>query len=130
MAVLGIIIVLAVAVVTATVVADGGETAEINMVGLTVETSNAGVYGIGALNLLLAVLGIFLMLGGAKRARRRRKEVRELRRQAEAPTAGDPSGTARGQGGDPVRDERPGRRRREFRDDDPDDEHFRGVPRE
>ena len=127
MAVLGIIILLAVAAATATVFANGGDEAVINLVGFKVSTSIAGIYAIGALNLLLAVLGVFLMLGGAKRARRRRKEVRDLRRQADAPTAADPRGTTGGQGGDPVHDERPGHQARE---DDPGDEHFRGVPRE
>ena len=127
MAVLGIIILLGVAVVTATVVADGSDAAEFELVGLNIDTTYAGIYAIGALNLLLAVLGIVLVLGGAKRARRRRKEVRELRRQADAPTVGDSSGATRGQGGDPVYDQRSGHRRRE---DGPDDEHFRGVPRE
>jgi hypothetical protein len=127
MAVLGIIILLGVAAVTATVVADGSDAAEFELVGLNIDTTYAGIYAIGAFNLLLAVLGIVLVLGGAKRARRRRKEVRELRRQADAPTVGDSSGGTRGRGGDPVYDQRPGHRARE---DGPDDEHFRGVPRE
>jgi hypothetical protein len=137
MAVLGIIILIGVAVVTATVVANGEGPAVLNLVGIRVETSVAVVYAVGALCLLLAVLGLFLLLGGAKRSNRRRKEVRDLRRQADHPVgaglAGTSSGTTPkplvGQGGDPVRNERAARRH-EDHSDDPDDQHFRGVPRD
>ncbi len=137
MAVLGIIILLAVAVVTATVVANGSDIATLNLVGVKVDASVALIYGVGALCLLLAVLGIFLMLGGAKRARRRSKEVRELRRQADRPVdpgapntpGATPPRPLVGQGGDPVRNERAARRHQRP-EDDPADEHFRDVPRE
>ena len=140
MAVLGIIILIGVAVVTATVVANGDDTANLNLVGITVETSVAVVYAIGALCLLLTVLGIFLLLGGAKRSSRRRKEVRDLRRQADHPVGAGPSDTAPGtssgtppkplvgQGGDPVRNERAARRHHD--PDDPDEQHFQSVPRD
>jgi hypothetical protein len=141
MAVLGIIILIGVAVVTATVVANGAEPAVLNLVGFDVNTTIAGIYAVGALCLLLTVLGIFLLLGGAKRSNRRRKEVRDLRRQADHPVGADPSGTSAGtssgsppkplvgQGGDPVRNERAARRH-ETHPDDPDEQHFRGVPRD
>ncbi|HLK95989.1 MAG TPA: hypothetical protein VK365_09665 [Nocardioidaceae bacterium] len=129
MTVLGIVILLAVAVVTATVVANGSEPATLNLVGFDVETTIAGIFAVGALCLLLAVLGIFLTLGGAKRGRRRRKEVRDLRRRADAPTGTDAAGTSSGTGGDPVHDERT-TRRHGASEDDPDDPHFRSVPRE
>lgn len=141
MAVLGIIILIGVAVVTATVVANGSDDAVLNLVGIRVETSVAVVYAVGALCLLLAVLGLFLLLGGAKRSARRRKEVRDLRRQADHPVGADGSGTSAGtssgtppkplvgQGGDPVRNERAASRH-ESSPDDPDEQHFRGVPRD
>jgi hypothetical protein len=83
------------------------------------------------------VLGVFLTLGGAKRARRRRKEVRDLRRQADRPvgagaadtSSGTPPKSLVGQGGDPVRNERAARRH-QHDPDDPDEQHFRGVPRD
>ena len=137
MAVLGIIILIGVAVVTATVVANGDDPAVLNLVGFNVNTTIAGIYAVGALCLLLTVLGIFLLLGGAKRSNRRRKEVRDLRRQADHPVGSDPAGTSSGtppkplvgQGGDPVRNERAARRH-DGSPDDPDDQHFRGVPRD
>ena len=137
MAVLGIIILIGVAVVTATVVANGSDDAVLNLVGITVETSVAVVFAVGALCLLLTVLGIFLLLGGAKRSNRRRKEVRDLRRQADHPVGSDTAGTSSGtppkplvgQGGDPVRNERAARRH-DGSPDDPDEQHFRGVPRD
>jgi hypothetical protein len=141
MAVLGIIILIGVAIVTATVVANGSDDAVLNLVGIRVETSVAVVYAVGALCLLLAVLGLFLLLGGAKRSARRRKEVRDLRRQADHPVGAGPQATSAGtssgtppkplvgQGGDPMRNERAARRH-ESPSDDPDEQHFRGVPRD
>ncbi|MDF2968670.1 MAG: hypothetical protein K0Q93_2448 [Nocardioidaceae bacterium] len=129
MTVLGIVILLAVAVVTATVVANGTESATLNLVGFDVQTTIAGIFAVGALCLLLAVLGIFLTLGGAKRSRRRRKEVRDLRRRADAPTSTDATGTSSGQGGDPVRNER-ATGQHGSTGDDPDDQHYRSLPRE
>ena len=134
MVVLGVVILLAVAVATATVVANGSDDAPpLNLVGLEIETSVAGIFALGALCLLLAVLGLFLLLGGAKRSRRKRKEVRDLRRQAGTPAAQEaaPGGSVV-QGGDPVRNERAVRRheRHDGHPEDPDGRHFEGVPRD
>jgi len=135
MAVLGIIILLGVGVVTATVVANGSDAATLNLVGFDVTTTVAGIFGVGALSLLLTVLGLFLLLGGAKRSRRRRKEVKDLRRRADAP-AGTATEDAdqRGQHGqhgqhpdDGTPAPPPSRRRA---GDAEVGEHFRGVPRD
>ncbi len=126
MVVLGVILLLGVGVVTATIVANGSDEATLNMVGLDVTTSYAGIYGIGALNLLLVVLALFLLLGGAKKSRRRRGEVRRLRREADqsASHSGDDAGPLpRGPGND--RTPGDGRRR-----DEGIGEHFEGTPRE
>ena len=127
MAVLGIIILLGVGVVTATVVANGSDQATLNLVGLDVTTSVSGIFGFGALCLLLTVLGLFLLLGGAKRARRRRAEVRDLRRRADAPTGtatedADQRGRPADETTDPPAQRRPG--------EGEVGEHFKGVPRD
>ena len=136
MAVLGILILLAVGVATATVIGNS-ESETLSMVGFDINTTLAGIYAIGALNALFAVLGLFLLLGGAKRARRRRKEVQDLRRQNEAVApATAPPGTQAGTGTGPGADTRSGRgsERHGRRDDghgtDSDGEHFDGAPRE
>ena len=137
MAVLGIILLLGVAVVTALVVANGSDTADLNLVGVHVDAPVTAIFALGAGCLLLAVLGLFLLLGGAKRSNRRRKEIRDLRRQADHPVGTDSPGTSSGtppkplvgQGGDPMRNERAARRH-QGNPDDPDAEHFRGVPRD
>ena len=137
MAVLGIILLLGVAVVTALVVANGSDTADLNLVGIHVDAPVSAIFAVGAGCLLLAVLGLFLLLGGAKRSNRRRKEIRDLRRQADQPVGAGSAGTSSGtppkplvgQGGDPVRNERAARRH-QHDPDDPDEQHFRGVPRD
>lgn len=132
MAILGIIILLGVGVVTATIVASGSNDANFTMVGLEVQTSVAGVFGFGALCLLLTVLGLFLLFGGAKRSRRRHKEVKDLRRRADPPTGAaagtatdeaDRRGTAGGGSAGP-----PGRRR--TGDEGGVGDHYRGIPRD
>lgn len=136
MIVLGILILLVVAVVTATVLANGDDPASLDMVGLDVETTLAGVYAIGALNLLLAVLGVVLLLGGLRRSRKRRKEVKSLRKQADNAPAGAPADRDPA----PVRDRERGEdettmidrdreldRRRGHRDGD---DHFDSTPRD
>ena len=137
MTVLGIVLILGVSVVTATVVANGSDTAPINVVGLHIDNASvAGIYAFGALNLLLVVLGLLLVLGGARRARRRRSEVRELRRQADAPAAApaaghgahDPSAAHVRHDDQSAADT--AAHRRDEADDGPDGEHFRGVPRD
>lgn len=83
MAVLGVIILIVVAVVSVTVVSTGGDPVALELPGFDIDTTAAGVFGVGAGSLLLGVLGVVLMLGGARRGQRRRKEVKRLRRDAD-----------------------------------------------
>lgn len=121
MAVLGVIVLVVVAVVAITVVSQGGDAVVLELPGFDVDTTAAGVFGVGAASLLLGILGLFLLVGGARRGRRRRKEVHELRREVDR----HPGST----GADPPDRERrnPGRRGRG--PDDGDGEHFTSVPR-
>ena len=136
MTVLGIVLILGVSVVTATVVANGSDTAPISVVGLQIDNATvAGIYAFGAVNLLLAVLGLFLVLGGARRAKRRRQEVRELRRQSDEPAAapaghGTHDSAAAHSRHDDKNTADTAAHRRDHTDEGPDGEHFRGVPRD
>jgi len=142
MAVLGVIILIVVAVVAVTVVAQGGDAVVLELPGFDIDTTAAGVFGVGAGSLLLGVLGVMLLVGGARRGNRRRKEVHRLRREVEGqPGDTATAGTGRGEGGDPVgggsveggsaapprgrRARGAGRGR-----DDGEGEHFASVPRD
>jgi hypothetical protein len=89
MVVLGVIVLIVVAVVAVTVVYQGGDAVILELPGFTVDTTGAGVFVGGVVCTLLGVLGIVLVLGGARRGQRRRKEVKQLRKEADKPHAGD-----------------------------------------
>lgn len=91
MVVLGVIVLIVVAVVAVTVVYQGGDEVILDLPGFTVDTTGAGVFVGGVVCTLLGVLGIVLVLGGARRGQRRRKEVKQLRKEADKPHVGDPT---------------------------------------
>lgn len=79
MLILGLLFIIAAGVVTAGVIYDGGEDATVEIFGTTVNTTIAGVFGVGLLCGLLFLLGIWLMVAGAARSRRKRLERRAAR---------------------------------------------------
>jgi hypothetical protein len=93
MVVLGVIVLIVVAVVAVTVVYQGGDEVILELPGFTVDTTGAGVFVGGVVCTLLGVLGIVLVLGGARRGQRRRKEVKQLRKEADKSHAGDSTPT-------------------------------------
>ncbi|MBA2507826.1 MAG: hypothetical protein H0V32_03785 [Nocardioidaceae bacterium] len=82
MAVLGIIVVILAAVVAVVLVRQGSDLVTLGLPGVDVDTTVAGVFGIGAACAVLVLLGLALIVGGARRSSRRRKEVKQLRREA------------------------------------------------
>lgn len=155
MAVLGVIILIVVAVVAVTVIGKGGDPVALELPGVDIDTTASGVFTVGAGSSLLGVLGVVLVIGGARRGNRRRHEVKALRRDADhaggagsgAPGAEGAGGGARGTPPDDGRredlgargrtrhDGPDGGRRREGRRgprnrDDGDGDHFATVPRD
>ncbi len=104
MVVLGVIVLIVVAVVAVVIVLQGGDPVSLDLPGFDVDTTAAGVFGIGAACAVLALLGLALMVGGARRGNRRRKEVKQLRREADSQPTASRSGTDTG--GSPVQSDR------------------------
>lgn len=83
MLVLGIVILLVVVVVSIVVLANGSDPAVVDFSLYEMKTTTAGAFITGALALLLAVLALALIVKGLARSRRRSKETKQLRREAE-----------------------------------------------
>ena len=82
MIVLGLLLLVAVAVVSVAAIARGGDNVTIDLGSFEIRTDAAGMFLAGAVALLLAVIGLWLMSRGLKRSRRRRQEIHELRTRA------------------------------------------------
>jgi ABC-type nickel/cobalt efflux system permease component RcnA len=82
MIVLGLLILLAVAAVAVGAIARGGADVSIDLGSFTVSTTAAGMFLAGAAALLCAGIGLWLLIKGLRRARRRRQEVQALRDRA------------------------------------------------
>jgi ABC-type nickel/cobalt efflux system permease component RcnA len=82
MIILGLLILLGVAAVTVVALVRGGADVSIDVGSFTVNTDAAGMFIAGAVSLLLAVVGLWLLNRGMKRSRRRRREMHELRDRA------------------------------------------------
>jgi hypothetical protein len=80
MLVLGLILILGSAALTVGAVYDGGESASVELLGATVDTTVAGVFFTGAGTMLLFLMGVWLLTSSMGRARRRRVERKEVRR--------------------------------------------------
>jgi uncharacterized protein HemY len=83
MVVVGVLILLVVAIVSVAAIAGGTQPVQVNAHWFTIRTDVAVVYISGAVALLLAVFGFWILLAGTRRARRRRLELRDLRGRAE-----------------------------------------------
>jgi uncharacterized protein HemY len=84
MALLGLLILVAVALAISAVVFRGGDSVRIDLEWFTINTNAWAVFAAGALTLLMLVLGLWLLTTGVKRSRHRRAEVRNLRKRADA----------------------------------------------
>ena len=82
MAVLGFLIVVIVVAASVAVLLRGGASVRMDLEWFTVNTDAYVVFLAGVGATLLFFLGVWLMVGGAKRSRRRRLEVKALKKQA------------------------------------------------
>ena len=84
MAVLGLILLAAAGVLTAAVVTSNTDSLTVSLWGLHISNVSVGVVFVaGMITTVLAVVGLGLLMGGARRNRRLRKERRTLRRENE-----------------------------------------------
>jgi hypothetical protein len=84
MALLGFLLLIVVAVAVTVALFRGGGSVRIDAEWLTVNTNVSGVFFAGVVTTLLFGLGVWLVIHGAKRTRRRRGEIKDLRRRAES----------------------------------------------
>jgi hypothetical protein len=80
MLVLGLILILGATALTVGAVYDGGESASVELLGATVDTTVAGVFFTGAGTMLLFLMGVWLLTSSMGRARRKRVERKEVRK--------------------------------------------------
>ena len=133
MVAVGVVLVVIAVLVVAAVLVDGGESAQLQLGGLKLDTNLIGVFTAGALTVLLAVIGLSLLINGLKRTRRKRAEVNALKARA---TTKEPSAVR----ATPSRSERnepdaagsstAGQRRLDEGEDDGTDEYFKSAPRD
>jgi uncharacterized protein YlxW (UPF0749 family) len=87
MFVLGLLLILASASLGVGLVYDGTESASVEILGTTVDTTVAGIFFTGAATMLLFLVGVWLLqskLGRSRRKRVERKEARRLQRESVA----------------------------------------------
>ena len=82
MIVLGLLILIGVAAVVVAAAVRGDDPARVDLGSFTIKTDVSGIFAAGALTLLLAVIGLWLLSKGLKRARNRRSEMRALKDRA------------------------------------------------
>lgn len=63
----------------------------LNVFGVDISATSAGIFLVGAATMLVLLSGLWMLQVGARRARRRRAEVKSLRRSATS-GAGSPAG--------------------------------------
>ena len=79
MLVLGLLLILGAGVITAGALLDAGETATVEVLGQTLTTTAAGVFVIGALTMLVFLLGVWALMASMSRGRRKRVERKQAR---------------------------------------------------
>ena len=79
MLVLGLLLILGAGVVTAGALLDAGETATVEVLGQTLTTTAAGVFVIGAMTMLVFLLGVWALMAALSRGRRKRAERKQAR---------------------------------------------------
>ena len=121
MVVLGLLILIAVSAVVVVMLLRGEDSVRIDLDALgTYRTEASVVFLVGALTLLVGVLGVTILIAGLKRGRRRRSEMRELKDRASRADVDRSHGSASSDpyddGATPSRDDT--------------DNHFDSTPRE
>ena len=81
MLVLGLLLIAGAALITAGAFFDAGETATVEILGQTLSTTAAGVFVIGAMTMLVFLLGVWCLMAGMTRGRRKRQERKQARTQ-------------------------------------------------
>jgi uncharacterized membrane protein len=84
MAVLGLLLLVVVVLAVIAALFRGGDSVHVDLEWFSIRTDASVVFFSGAAATLLFVLGAWLVLGGLKRSRRRRAELKALRQRAEA----------------------------------------------
>ena len=79
MLVLGLLLVLGAAVITVGAFFDAGETATVEVLGQTLTTTAAGVFVIGALTMLMFLVGVWALMASMTRSRRKRSQRKEAK---------------------------------------------------
>jgi ABC-type nickel/cobalt efflux system permease component RcnA len=80
MLIIGLVLILAAALVGFGAVYDGGEAATVEVFGVSVDTTVGGVFLAGAATMLVLLLGLWLLTSSMGRARRKRAERKEIKR--------------------------------------------------
>jgi uncharacterized membrane protein YciS (DUF1049 family) len=80
--ILGLVLVVAAVAVSVAVVQTGGDPVQVHAIWFSVHTDGATLFVTGAACLLLLVLGFWVLRVGLRRARRRHREMKELRQHA------------------------------------------------
>jgi cell division protein FtsB len=79
MAIIGLLLILAAGAVTAGAIYDGGESATIEVFGLSADTTIGGVFVVGLATMLVFFLGVWMLFASMGRSRRKRLERKETR---------------------------------------------------
>jgi uncharacterized membrane protein YciS (DUF1049 family) len=80
---LGLILVVAAACVIAAAVINGSDSAILDFSAFNIHTTVSGVFAVGAATVFALVIGGWFLRKGLARRRRRRREVKELRKQVD-----------------------------------------------
>jgi len=113
-----VILLAVVAAVAVIALLEGEDPTSLNLGGADLDTTARWVFVAGAVSVLLLVAGIALIVSGLRRARARRKEVKQLKKTAGATTTPPPPSET-----EP--------RRVPVSPQDPDEQtHFQSTPRE
>ena len=83
MILLGLILVVLAACLIAAAVLNGSDSAVLDFSAFNVHTTVAGVFGAGAASVLALVIGAWFLRKGLAHRRRRRREVKDLRKQVD-----------------------------------------------
>jgi hypothetical protein len=94
MAVIGLLLLVVVVLVAIAALFRGSDSVRIDLEWFSVRTDASVIFFAGVVATLLFVLGCWLVLGGLKRSRRRRSEMRALRDRAEASEKARPAEAA------------------------------------
>lgn len=79
MLVLGLLLIVAAAVVAVGAIFDAGEEATVEILGQVITTTAAGVFVAGALTMLMFLVGVWALMSSMSRARRKRSERKEAK---------------------------------------------------